>query len=76
MCNKCVKLVSQKCYKGVTNVKKGCRKCVAREGCMQTSQNNQDKDPIHKRCNCYTTQYTWFFEHNMNSVILLHIYFT
>ena len=31
-------------------------------GCMQTSQNNQDKELIHKRCNCYTTQYTWFFE--------------
>ena len=36
---------------------------------MQTSQNNQengseeeDKELIHKRCNCYTTQYTWFFE--------------
>ena len=60
MCNKCVKLMSQKCYKGVKNVKKGCKKCVTR--CMQTSQNNQDKELIRKRCNCYTTQYTWFFE--------------
>ena len=32
MCKKCVKLVSQKCYKGVTNVKKGYKKCVTREG--------------------------------------------
>ena len=24
--------MSQKCYKGVTNVKKGCKKCVTREG--------------------------------------------
>ena len=32
MCNKCVKLVSQKCYKGINNVKKGCKKCVTREG--------------------------------------------
>ena len=32
MCNECVKLVSEKCYKGVKNVIKGCKKCVTREG--------------------------------------------
>ena len=32
MCSECVKLVSQKCYKGVKNGKKGCKKCVTSEG--------------------------------------------
>ena len=35
MCNKGVKLVSKKCYKGVTNVKQGCKKCETRDGACQ-----------------------------------------
>ena len=62
MCNKCVKLVSQKCYKGVTNVKKGFKKCVTREDACKLLKIikalvvNEDKELIHKRCNYYTTQ--------------------
>ena len=50
--------------KGVTIVKQGCKKCVTREGTCQLLKISKkmvvedDKELIHKRCNCYTTQYT------------------
>ena len=51
----------------VTNVKKG-KKCVTREGACKLLKIikkmvvKEDKELIHKRCNCYTTQNAWFFE--------------
>ena len=67
MCNKSVTNVQSWCHKSVTNVKKG-KKCVTREGACKLLKIikkmvvKEDKELIHKRCNCYTTQNTWFFE--------------
>ena len=62
MCNKCVKLVSQKCYKCVTNVKRGCKKCVTREGACKLLK-------IIKIKNCFIRGATVILQHSTHGCL-------
>ena len=79
MCNKCVKLVSKKCYKGVTNVKQVCKKCEARESACQLLKIikkmvvNEDNELIHKKCNCYTTVVSHIYTYDRAQNILIFV---